>query len=121
MYKVIFYEDVDGRSEIEDYFYNVTQSNQLVDKQVSGKLRYQIELLKLLGLQMKMPQARFLRNLKYPLWELRPLPERVFYISWQKNKFVLLSHYTKKQQKTDPKQSDRALRLAEDWYERHGK
>jgi phage-related protein len=48
------------------------------------------------------------------------MPERVFYIAWQKNKFVLLSHYTKDQNKTDPKQLKHAIKLAEDLYERFG-
>lgn len=68
-----------------------------------------------------MPQSKFLKGVKYPLWELRPMPERIFYITWQKDKFVLLSHYTKKQNKTDPKQLKRAIRLADDGYERFGK
>lgn len=121
MYEVIFYEDKNGKSEIEDYFYKITSSNQKNEKQISIKLRHQIELLKLLGPQMKMPQAKFLKEQTYPMWELRPMPERVFYISWQKNKFVLLSHYTKKQNKTDPKELKKANKLAKDWYERNGK
>ena len=37
------------------------------------------------------------------------------------NNFVLLNHYTKKKDETDPRQIERALSLLDDWYERKGK
>jgi phage-related protein len=47
-----------------------------------------------------------------------PMPERIFYASWSDNRYVLLSHYTKKQNATDPRQVDRALNLLDDWLNR---
>jgi hypothetical protein len=64
MYKIVFYEDKKGKSEIQDYFYQVTQRNQLTDRKVSKKVRNQLELLKMLGPHMTMPQARFLKRSK---------------------------------------------------------
>ncbi|MCF1843133.1 MULTISPECIES: type II toxin-antitoxin system RelE/ParE family toxin [Lactobacillus] len=49
------------------------------------------------------------------------MPERVFYGTWDKNKFVILNHYTKKENKTDPKQIRKAIDLLDDWYERYGR
>ena len=121
MYKIVFCQDKNGRREVEEYLKRISSSKQLNDKRVAGKLRYQLELLELLGPQIEYPQARFLRGLKYPIWELRPLPERVFFIAWQKDNFVLLSHYTKDQNKTDIKQLNHAIRLADDWFERFGR
>jgi phage-related protein len=46
------------------------------------------------------------------------MPERIFYASWSDNRYVLLSHYTKKQNATDPRQVDRALNLLDDWLNR---
>ena len=37
------------------------------------------------------------------------------------NNFVLLNHYAKKKDETDPRQIERALSLLDDWYERKGK
>ena len=42
-------------------------------------------------------------------------------LCWQKDNFVLLSHYTKDQNKTDIKQLNHAIRLADDWFERFGR
>lgn len=121
MYKVLFYESKDGKKEVADYFHSISNSNQINDKKIATKLRNQINLLEMLGPQLHMPDARYLKGQKYPLWELRPMPERVFYISWQKGKFILLSHYKKDQNKTDVKQIERAISLADDWYERFGR
>ncbi|NRN90039.1 hypothetical protein [Lactobacillus helveticus] len=73
MYDVIFYENRKGKREVEDYLYLISESNQITDKQVSKKL-----VIKLLGIGIKMPQAKYLKGLKVPLWGLRPLAERVF-------------------------------------------
>lgn len=75
----------------------------------------------MMGYSLNEPQAKHLKGLKYPLWELRPQPERLFYGGWQDNKFVIVSHYTKKKDKTDPKELRKAISLLEDWYERNGR
>lgn len=41
--------------------------------------------------------------------------------SMEENNFVLLNHYAKKKDETDPRQIERALSLLDDWYERKGK
>ncbi|MBD5316846.1 MAG: type II toxin-antitoxin system RelE/ParE family toxin [Bacteroides sp.] len=119
MYKIDFYADKNGYSEVIDYIKKLDNSNQKQDKQILKKLYYQLDMLSNLGNEMKMPQSRFLKGYKYPLMELRPLPERVFYASWKKDRFVILSHYTKKANKTDPREISKALTRLEDWLERN--
>lgn len=85
------------------------------------KMRHQIKMLQALGPVLHTPQAKKLKGYRHQLWELRPMPERVFYGVWKKNNFVLLNHYTKKKDETDPRQIERALSLLDDWYERKGK
>ena len=121
MNEIIFYEDKDGNSEIGDYFEKISQSHQKQDQAIFKKLVHQMSLLKMLGRQLKEPQAKYLKHLVLPLWELRPMPERIFYGTWQGNKFILLSHYTKKSNSTDPREIRKALRLLADWYERNGR
>ncbi len=121
MYEVIFYEDENGNSDIFDYFQRISHSNQKQDKAIYVKMQHQINLLRVLGTTLHAPQAKQLKGLDLPLWELRPMPERVFYGVWQGNKFVLLSHYTKKKNKTDPKAINRALVRLDDWYQRKGR
>ncbi|WP_405083622.1 type II toxin-antitoxin system RelE/ParE family toxin [Limosilactobacillus reuteri] len=71
--------------------------------------------------RVSLPLFKKLKGYRHQLWELRPMPERVFYGVWKKNNFVLLNHYAKKKDETDPRQIERALSLLDDWYERKGK
>jgi hypothetical protein len=64
-----------------------------------------------------------LKNLKgeenYNLYELRPLGERIFCCLWNGNNFVLLSHYRKDDNETDPKELSKARRLRDKWMIEH--
>ncbi|QNQ82932.1 type II toxin-antitoxin system RelE/ParE family toxin (plasmid) [Lactobacillus sp. PV037] len=119
MYNIDFYEDKNGQSDIIDFIKKLDRSNQKQDKQILTKLYYQLDMLSNLGNRMKMPQSKFLKGYKHPLMELRPQPERVFYASWKKDRYVILSHYTKKDNKTDPKEIAKALARLDDWLERN--
>lgn len=103
MYEVVFYEDKNGNSEIGDYFEKISQSKQKQDKAIYLKMRHQIKMLQALGPVLHTPQSKKLKGYRHQLWELRPMPERVFYGVWKKNNFVLLNHYTKKKDETDPR------------------
>lgn len=114
--------------KIFDYFEKISQSKTKVkqskqkqDKAIYLKMRHQIKMLQALGPVLHTPQAKKLKGYRYQLWELRPMLKRVFYGVWKKNNFVLLNHYTKKKDETDPRQIERALSLLDDWYERKGK
>ena len=120
-YEIVFYEDENGFSEIDDYLRQLDKSNQKNDKILLRKIIHQMNMLELLGNQLKEPQSKFLNGYRYPIMELRPMPERIFYAIWNGNKFVLLHHYTKKQNKTSTKEIEKALRKLDDWYNRKGR
>ena len=107
--------------KIFDYFEKISQSKQKQDKAIYLKMRHQIKMLQAFGPMLHTPQAKKLKGYRYQLWELRPMPKRVLYGVWKKNNFVLLNHYTKKKDETDPRQIESALSLLDDWYERKGK
>lgn len=121
MYEIDFYEDKNGYSEIKEYLQKLDNSNQKNDKKVFKKIINQLNMLEQLGNQLHEPQAKFLRGYRHPLMELRPMPERIFYAAWDKNRFVLLHHYTKKQNKTSQKEVEKALNNLDDWLERNDK
>lgn len=120
MYEIEVYEDEQGYSEIKAWLDELNKSNQKDDKKVLKKVRYQLKILEELGTEIRPPHSKVLKGYKYPLMELRPQPERVFYASYDGDKFVLLSHYTKKQNKTDKRQVEHALTLLENWLARKG-
>lgn len=121
MFQIDFYEDRNGYSEIEEYLKKLDDSNQRDDKKVLKKIINQLDMLALLGNQLHEPQAKFLKGYRHPIMELRPMPERIFYASWNKDRFVLLHHYTKKQNKTSKKEVEKALNNLDDWLERMDK
>lgn len=53
------------------------------------------------------------------LWELRPTRDRIFFAYWKDNKFILLSHFVKKTQKTPFREIERAERILADFLERN--
>ncbi|SJZ87728.1 Phage-related protein [Pilibacter termitis] len=120
-YEIEFYEDKDGHKEIEEFLLQLEKSNQKNDKSLLKKIVHQFNMLELLGNRLNEPQAKFLKGYRHPIMELRPMPERFFYASWQDNKIVMLHHYTKRQNKTDPKEVEKALKRLDDWYDRKGR
>ena len=98
----------------------LNESKQKDDQKVLKKVRHQLKILEELGTDIRLPHSKVLKSYKYPIMELRPQPERVSYASYDGEKFVLLSHYTKKQNKTDKRQVEHAITLLEDWLTRKG-
>ncbi|WP_054679424.1 type II toxin-antitoxin system RelE/ParE family toxin [Lacticaseibacillus sharpeae] len=121
MYRIDLYEDKDGYSDVDEYIQELTHSTNKQDIAILKKIRYQLTMLESLGPALREPPVKELKGYKYKLFELRPQPERIFFAFWDTDRYVLLSHYTKKQNKTDSKQIDRALKRLEDWLKRKGK
>lgn len=120
-YEIKFYQDENGYSEIDEFLHHLDESKQRSDKALLKKIIHQMNMLEMLGAKLNEPQAKFLKGYRHPIMELRPMPERIFYAAWQRDKFVLLHHYTKKQNKTDPKELEKALKKLDDWYKRKGR
>ncbi|WP_203624124.1 MULTISPECIES: type II toxin-antitoxin system RelE/ParE family toxin [unclassified Lacticaseibacillus] len=121
MYIIDFYEDKDGYSDFQTYLEKLLISHDQTDRMVLKKMRYQMKLLENLGPALRMPQVKELKGYTSRLFELRPLPERVFFSFSGKDRYVILSHYTKRQNRTDPREILRALSRLEDWLKRKGK
>ena len=62
-----------------------------------AKVARYIDLLREVGTQISMPQARHLRG---QLWELRPSPYRLIYFAYTGRQFVILHAFRKKTQRT---------------------
>jgi phage-related protein len=118
MYEIDFYEDDQGYSDIDEYLHMLLYSKDKSDVATLKKIRYQLNLLEKLGPALREPQVKELTGYKYKLFELRPQPERIFFAFWDTDRYVLLSHFTKKKNKTDPRQISRALERLEDWLNR---
>ena len=72
-------------------------------------------MLKINGLNLGEPYIKHIDN---EIWELRPLRDRILFASWSNNKFILLSVFVKKTQKTPKREIERAKDLLRDYKRR---
>lgn len=109
MYKVIFYTDRNGKSEINEYIQKLAKERN-VNKDTKIKFEKIIAYLNLLeknGLGLKEPYIKYIGN---SIWELRPLRYRILFAKVKNNKFILLSYFIKKTQKTPKREIEKALK-----------
>ena len=115
MFDIEFYEDKNGKSEVYEYIRELKKNNSKENKQKLKKIDLYIDLLSKHGLNLKEP---YIKKLDKEIWELRPLRDRILFVSWCNNKFVLLSVFMKKTQKTPRTEIEKAIRLYEDYKNR---
>jgi len=60
------------------------------------------------------------KHIDGPLWELRPIKNRIIFFYWKDNKFVMLHHFIKKTNKTPQGEIERAKAKMKDYIERFG-
>ena len=60
----------------------------------------------------------FVKHLEGEIWELRPLRDRILFVGWDGNRFVLLLYFMKKTQKTPKREIEQAKRNMRDFIER---
>ena len=107
MYKIIFYKDKNGKSEIIDY---INKLSKIRNKNKDSKIKFTkivsyIDLLSRNGLKLGNPYIKHIDN---EIWELRPLRDRILFAYLDKNKFILLNQFLKQTQKTPKKEIEKA-------------
>lgn len=119
MYEVIFYEDINGKSELYDELMNLARlSRTNKDARIQLKqITYCIDLLKNNG--TKLPE-KVSKHLKNDIYELRPGKNRIIYFYFRDNEYVLLHMFKKKTQKTPKGEIEKAERERNDYVERNG-
>lgn len=119
-YQIIFYSNAKGNNDIATFLTNLSNSHQKNDIALMKKITHQLDMLTDLGPNLGMPQSKLLKGYAYPLYKLRPQPERIFYAVVWDNEILLLHHYTKRTNKTDQRQITKALNNLKDWLQRKG-
>lgn len=118
MYEIEIYKDKNGKSEVYDYIKELQQKNDKDSNIKVGKIFAYIRKLSIDGLAIGEP---FIKRLQKDIWELRPLRDRILFVYWGNNKFVLLSFFVKKTRKTPKREIEKAKRLLEDYKKRSEK
>ena len=78
-----------------------------------GKIQDYIKVLEREGTRAGEPFVKKVDD-KDTIWELRPLGNRIFFVAWIENSFVLLHVFQKQTQKTPPRQIEQARREVRD-------
>ncbi len=112
MYEIKFYEDKNGRSEVYEYIKKLSNNKSKDNRIKFKKINAYIEMLSKDGLSLSEP---YIKKIDKEIWELRPLRDRILFASLYNNKFILLSIFMKKTQKTPKKEIRKARKLLEDY------
>ena len=118
MFKVIFYEDIKGYSDVKSFTKQLREDS-IKDKNARinfNKTVAYIDILQEMGTRVGEPVTKHLDG---EIWELRPLSNRILYAYFDNNTFVLLHHFRKKTQKTPAREIEKAKREIEDYKKRY--
>lgn len=115
MYKIFFYKDKNGNQPVAEYLSELSKSNDKDSRIKLKKLNDYIEALSVYGLTLREP---YIKHLDGDIWELRPIHDRILFVCWNGNGFVLLHQFMKTTQKTPKREIEKAKREYADLKER---
>ena len=118
MYEVRFYQDKDGNEPLKNYLEKLASKKDKDSRINLTKIRDYVKSLSVYGKALGEP---YIKHLDGEIWELRPLRNRILFFGFDGTKFVLLSHFIKKTQKTPPREIEKAKKLMRDYVERNKK
>ena len=119
MYKVVFYEDSQGHSELYEQILELAaKSKNNKDARIQHKqIFFYIELLKNQGSNLP---TNISKHLQENIYELRPGNNRVLYFFYINDTYVLLHMFRKKTQKTPKSETEKAIKERNDFLKRKG-
>ncbi len=117
MYNVYFYRDRNGREPLKEYLLALQQRQDKDSRINLNKINDYIQMLSEYGIQAGEP---YLKHIEGNIWELRPVRNRIFFVCWVNNSYVLLHHFVKKTPKTPAREIEQAKRELADLIERSG-
>ncbi len=112
---IYFYKDKNGKEPVLEYLKELLSQNGKDNRIKAAKIQDYINILSEHGTKIGEP---YIKHIEGEIWELRPLRDRIFFVAWVNNSFVLLHHFMKKTQKTPSKEIEKAKRELKDLKER---
>lgn len=112
---IYFYRDKNGKEPVLEYLKELLSQNGKDSRIKAAKIQDYINILSEHGTKIGEP---YMKHIEGEIWELRPLRDRIFFVAWVDNSFVLLHHFMKKTQKTPNKEIEKAKRELKDLKER---
>lgn len=115
MYKIYFYRDKDGKEPVLEYLRNLAGKKDKDSRIKANKIRDYVKVLSQYGTQAGEP---YIKHLDGEIWELRPVRDRILFVAWHNDGYVLLHSFMKKTQKTPAREIAQAKRELADLIER---
>lgn len=115
MHPIYFYRNSKGEQPVLDYMRELAKHK---DKDSHIKLQKIRDYVKALSRSGKGAGQPYIKRVEGDIWELRPLQDRIFFVAWYDDSFVLLHQFVKKTQKTPEREKAQARREYRDLQER---
>jgi phage-related protein len=120
LFDIEFYKDKNQVSDVLELIYELhkqaeTSKNARINFE---KIMSYINFLATDGVSIGEPIVKHLND---GIYELRPLSNRILFFHFENNKYVILSHFIKKSNKTPPREIEKAKRRREEYRERSNK
>ena len=96
MYQIYFYRDRNGKQPVLDYIKELKSNKDKSSRIKLNKINDYIQLLSEHGTRLGEP---YIKHIEGDIWELRPLRDRIFFVVWFNDSFILLHHFMKKNSK----------------------
>jgi phage-related protein len=116
-FELEFYEDEHGKSPVSDWLRELDFAHGKESRSMLRKVYFQFERLEHEGPGIGEP---IVKRIEDGLWELRSIPNRVFFAMMRGNRIVLLHAFRKKSMKTPEREIEKARREYRDWIDRGG-
>lgn len=107
LYKIHFYKDKQENQPVLEYMLDLQKQHDKDSRIKIKKIRDYINILATYGVSAGEP---YIKHIEGEIWELRPLRDRIFFVAWNGNSFILLHHFMKKTQKTPKAEIEKAKR-----------
>lgn len=115
MHKIYFYKDKHGNEPVADYLKKLTSKKDKDSRIKLNKIRDYVKILSEFGTHAGEP---YVKHIDGSIWELRPLRDRILFVAWINDSYVLLHHFMKKTQKTPAREIVKAKNEFADLVER---
>lgn len=115
MYNVGFYRDRNGNVPVLEFIESLEKGHDKNSRINLTKVRDYIKILAVYGTRAG---DNYVKHLDGAIWELRPLRNRILFVSMDEDGFVLLHQFVKKTQKTPAREIEQAKREYQDILER---
>lgn len=120
MYNILFYEDEQGDKPVER-FIDELDAAATSNKNARVQLEQIVYCLNRLEEKGTRAGEKFTKRISGDIWELRPGYNRILFMGWNGNHFVLLHQFIKTTQKTPPREIAIAEKRMQSWLSRKQK